>query len=159
MTRVSDVRMMDLDDAQSIVLHAAEQDVADVDVQGLREAAETLSAALARSKAELARWQARAAAEASRAGRPLVRGSELRDVRQDEGGFRHHLNGESVQSGQALQLLTNRGWLAGRYETRVGATGDSVPYFHVVLPGVWESVAFPIPPGARLAWPREFEQR
>jgi hypothetical protein len=43
-------------------------------------------------------------------------GSSLELRHEGPSGYRHYLNGRAVHAGTLLELLTDSGWLLGRYE-------------------------------------------
>lgn len=80
---------------------------------------------------------------------PRVRGARLIDD-QDGGGRRQYLRGEPVHCGAGLCVLTNNGWMAGRYER----AGDRATFWFP-LPGVTEECVICIHPDMLFAWPSE----
>jgi hypothetical protein len=58
--------------------------------------------------------------------------------------------GEPVQCGAGLCVLTNNGWMAGRYER----SGDHATFWFT-LPGVAEECVIRIRPDMLFAWPSE----
>jgi hypothetical protein len=93
------------------------------------------------------------------------------DLRRDEGGWRHHLAGEPVHNGAALELLLPTGaWWPGHYETTRGADyhrHGPTPMFYASLGGAWADngvpdyalqVCFPLPVTAVLRRPPRQER-
>jgi hypothetical protein len=67
-------------------------------------------------------------------------------------GTRHFLDDEPLCCGRSLLLLTDAGWILGRYE--LGAGGE--PRFYYSLPGGRDrQVSIPIPRHARLTFARQ----
>ncbi len=89
------------------------------------------------------RWEA-ASAEVQRR---RIEGHDLVENKGADMEFSHFLNGESLHPGSRLYLLTDAGWIRGRYET--GVAGD--PRFYFVLPGAGHyEVGVPILHGCRV---------
>jgi hypothetical protein len=84
-------------------------------------------------------------------------GGEL-DIAMQVGGWRHFVNAEPVHAGTRLFLLTDTGWMPGRYESRYTEYALEGRFFFT-LAGVSEPVAVSLPLGARLAWPSDIEGR
>lgn len=144
---------MFLGGALDLIDRAQERDPQDLDAVELRLAGLTLAREVARLQRELDRTRTYDGAKqilgGRVAGRPLVEHMEL-------GGLRHYLGDLPVHAGTGLHLLTDLGWMPGRYEWsyKRGAPGE----FYFSLPGTEEPVSCAIPVGARLAWPEEIER-
>ena len=83
------------------------------------------------------------AARSNVVGFPLVEG-------RSSGGPRHYLDGVPVHAGSGMYLLTELGWMPGRYEW--GYEAGTPGRFYFALPGSDYQVSVAIPPGAQLAW-------
>lgn len=80
---------------------------------------------------------------------------------EDAGGLRHFLDGKPVSAGAVLYLLTNEGWLGGRYEWEFTETARATFTFYI--PGArsaWGGqVTIVLPPHALLAFPSDLSRR
>lgn len=135
---------------------------AEITVEELRAAGQTLARGLLDAHAELARSEARSedvrrksGCQTQARGHRLEHGNALRDGR-DGGGRRHYLAGKPVHSGDGMYLLLRQGWMPGRVET----TRDGTPYFVCrPIPGADTEVSIELGRETRLAWPSELGAR
>lgn len=77
-------------------------------------------------------------------------GEGQRLILQHEGGYRHYLLGRAVHAGTRLELLTDNGWVTGRYEWRFHP--DIKPYL-VLNTETGETVVLEY--DAELRWPEK----
>jgi len=145
-----------IEDALNIVGLATQTEIADVDVRRLQHASACLARYVLDHQQDHERAYARGMAAAQRRlTKRHVTGHALL-LTTDAGGFRHRLARRPVHAGTGLWLLTPIGWLPGRYEWNWRP--PALPGFHFSLPGVSEEMVLPLVPGARLAWPDEFDE-
>jgi len=139
---------MSLGGALDLIDRVQRKDPQDLNAAELQLAGLTLAREVSRLQGELDRAKP---TQGSRvAGWPLVERMEL-------GGLRHYLGDLPVHAGTGLYLLTDLGWMPGRYEWSYKRRMPGEFYFS--LPGIEEPVSCAIPDGARLAWPEEIESR
>jgi hypothetical protein len=143
-----------LGDAISVMSYATRHRDAEIELPELFAAGAALLAHVCEQQRELDRERARWAGALPRARAARVAGAPLIE-RTDAGGPRHHLGGAPVHAGDSLLLLTDVGWLKGRYEW--GWKSGTPPLFFFSLPGVDIQISIALPPGTRLAWPDEIE--
>lgn len=149
--------LQDLEDAESVLHRATDPYYNDYDTPSPEQVAAAglaLREALRRTQREL-EW-ARAVAHRE-TGRGTVPGGQLL-LGEDGGGARYILNDEPIHAGSGLFLLTNAGWLPGRFEYTRTEGGEMVALFYFSLPGFrsyYGEVRVMLPLGARLAWPND----
>ena len=145
--------LMDPFDARNVLRSAELDDTDQIDVRGVIAAGLSLNHEVHRLTRELELMLARTRSDGSEnAVTTRVEGGPLVEDR-DSGGLRHFLSGRPVHAGDGLYLLTQLGWMPGRYEWGFRAGTPCNIYFS--LPGVHEATAVQIPSGAQLAWPDE----
>ena len=142
-------KLLEIDDALNILSASESADVDRLKATILRDAGVTLMYEVNRLRRELEWAAARARSmrpSSEHEGYPLIEGAS-------HGGPRHYLGGRPVSAGTGLYLLTDNGWLPGRYEWNFEA--GTPGRFYVGLPGLERSAVCSIPVGARLAWKDE----
>lgn len=135
---------MQVEDARNALSCARMEAAEDIDAVRMREAGLVLADQVQRLEREVERLRARLKEAAPQ--RANVRGGAI-VLDHDLGGPRHFLDGRSISAGNGLFVLTELGWLGGRYESRYP---DGV--FYIYLPGAHQ-VSFTITPSMRFAWP------
>ncbi len=115
------------------------------DLRELTQAAVKLHETVQTLMAELASERNRSRPDDPDVSQKRVEGHEL--IAGDDGIF--FLASKPVNDGTQLFLLTEAGWIPGRYDTRQGGE----PRFYFALPGALDhDLRIVIPRGARLAW-------
>jgi len=136
-----------MDRASASEIHAPDA----IDAVEMQEAAVALMNEVSRLRQRVAVMEAVSRKMVSpilpRFGEPLV------EVDDEDSGPRHFLGGYQVRAGTHLYLLTNLGWLPGRYEWHFEP--GTCASFYFSLAGVGQPVACRIPADAHLAWPNQ----
>jgi hypothetical protein len=150
-----------LEDAETIIWRVTDPEYDDdpPTVEKVAAAALTLQQELKRTQREL-EW-ARAAVQ-QQYGKPTTPGGGLL-LSTDAGGLRYYLNGMALHAGDGVFLLTEAGWLPGRFEYARTKEDSLEGFFHFYIPGAPSTysgqVAIPLTTGARLAWPDDIKGR
>lgn len=135
---------MQIEDARNTLSCARMEASEELDPVRMRDAGLVLADQVQRLERDVERLQARLKEAAPQRGN-VSGGAIILD--HDFGGPRHYLDGRPISAGSALFLLTELGWMGGRYESRYP---EAVIYLY--LPGAHE-VSITITPSMRFAWP------
>lgn len=108
--------------------------------------------AVGRLSSELEQMRAIARGLSRKTDWPVVEGQEL-TLRDEPSGLRHYIGDQPVHAGNTVCILTGLGWMRCRYEWVFQR--ESPPVFYLGIPGSYDDAVLALPPGARLAWPRD----